>query len=373
MNTLNPCLTMQCDGDCNPNYLSNTGACKQIFTPSSSWSSWSVYDIELWRGGDFIQSRSRNKTTTDQCNQEPTQETRSVNPSKTSTLITTFNGDYCVEPETSNCNTSAVTRLVLRSNNGTYCNETHSMFNFNPINFTLVHECSNRPVCFGPEFQKLGQPLVASNNCPTPTLTGHLGRTSFNTIQFGRSLCINKFGSSLVAADICTASEHQFILPLAVRGRVKVSHYTGSFPIKDFNASWTVPGTPFKIGYTDHVDVSKNLFSMEFYARIQTYFVTPLSGDHQFQLNCDDKCKLFVSTSDRESDKIEIMDRDSWNPYNVWDRPPSGVYSLTSGKPYYLEALLQNVRRGAFISVGVIFPDGSTALPLTFNYLKRFE
>ena len=54
-------------------------------------------------------------------------------------------------------------------------------------------------------------------------------------------------------------------------------------------------------------------------------------------------------------------------------RPQSEPHQLIAGKLYYFEGIFTEHKGDSFLSVGVILPDGTKALPITSNYLKRYE
>ena len=111
-----------------------------------------------------------------------------------------------------------------------------------------------------------------------------------------------------------------FFINLTAKGKVKTSFYDfTSTSIADILAHPSFPDSPTKTGRVDHLDVTRNI-GTAYALRIQSYFIAPQSGLYKFVAACDDQCKIYLSTDDKEANKKEIIHVEGWTYYNQWDK-----------------------------------------------------
>lgn len=100
---------------------------------------------------------------------------------------------------------------------------------------------------------------------------------------------------------------------------MKTSFYNfASTSIADVIAHPSYPDSPTKTGHVDHLDISRNVRN-SYALRIQAYFIAPQSGVYEFVAACDDQCKIFLSTDDKEANKKEIIHVQGWTNYHDWN------------------------------------------------------
>lgn len=135
------------------------------------------------------------------------------------------------------------------------------------------------------------------------------------------------------------------------------------------------PNSPTKVGRIDNLDTTRDVGS-HYALRIQAYFVAPESGWYTFFVASDDQSKVYISTSDKETDKKEILSQSSYASYHQWYKKAdqkSAKINLEVGKKYYIEGVLREAGGSDHLSIGAIFPDDTKALPITNRYLSEYE
>lgn len=101
---------------------------------------------------------------------------------------------------------------------------------------------------------------------------------------------------------------------------MKTSFYKfASKSIDDIIAHPSFPDSPTKTGRLDHLDISRDVAS-SYTLRIQAYFMAPQSGVYKFVAACDDQCKVYLSTDDKEINKKEIIYVQGWTSYHQWNK-----------------------------------------------------
>ena len=84
------------------------------------------------------------------------------------------------------------------------------------------------------------------------------------------------------------------------------------------------------------------------------YFVPQLSTNHTFYLRSDDASKLFLSTNDQESNKVELaFEPGCCNPYSAHASSP---VALIAGQRYYFEVIYKEGTGGDYAQVAVKTP-----------------
>lgn len=79
------------------------------------------------------------------------------------------------------------------------------------------------------------------------------------------------------------------------------------------------PNSPTHVGWLDGLDSPRDIGT--YYAlRIQSVFIAPQSGQYVFAASCDDKCSVYLSSTDSSADNKEIIALQSWTGYNEWTK-----------------------------------------------------
>ena len=90
--------------------------------------------------------------------------------------MTTFDEDYCLEPEQGTCNPSDGTHIVYRPKT-TKCKGEEAKFVFNRDTGKLVHKCSKKPACLKDGKTAYRTEFIISSQCPEPVNSKHITRT----------------------------------------------------------------------------------------------------------------------------------------------------------------------------------------------------
>jgi hypothetical protein len=98
-------------------------------------------------------------------------------------------------------------------------------------------------------------------------------------------------------------------------------------------------------------------------ARMSGYFVPQVSTNYTFFIRSDDASKLFLSTNNQESNKVElIFEPNCCEPYTAH---PSSSVSLVAGQQYYMEIIYKEGTGGDYAQVAV----NRTGYPFNPNLL----
>ncbi len=111
-------------------------------------------------------------------------------------------------------------------------------------------------------------------------------------------------------------------------------------------------------------------------SRIRGYVHPPETGDYVFWLAADDHAELWLSTSDKPSDRHRVIKLDRWTPSQNWDKYPeqkSIPILLEAGQRYYIEALHHEDTVDDCLAVGWQLPDGTKERPIPGKRLSTFD
>uniref|UniRef100_A0A3B3YQD0 PA14 domain-containing protein n=1 Tax=Poecilia mexicana TaxID=48701 RepID=A0A3B3YQD0_9TELE len=111
------------------------------------------------------------------------------------------------------------------------------------------------------------------------------------------------------------------------------------------------------------IDTLPHVFPREddlFASRTRGFLISPLSGNFNIYLHCDDRCDLYLSNSSRPEDKVKV----AFQPRYVGDffqleSQKSEMLFLEKGKPYYLELLQQEYYGIASLNIGLFQEESS--------------
>ena len=95
---------------------------------------------------------------------------------------------------------------------------------------------------------------------------------------------------------------------------IKLSSYTTD----DLSNDSRFPNEPSSSGSLDNFDSPFDM-GKHFGLQMWSYFMAPETGKYIFYSACDDCCKVYLSTSDREADKKLIIDQKTWSPQYKYD------------------------------------------------------
>jgi regulation of enolase protein 1 (concanavalin A-like superfamily) len=101
--------------------------------------------------------------------------------------------------------------------------------------------------------------------------------------------------------------------------------------------------------------------------RLRTYIVPPTTGPYTFWIASDDTSELFVSTDENPANKRVVAWVSSWTPaedYTAEASQQSAPISLTAGKRYYVEALMEQGDGGDNLSAQWQLPNGTIESPI---------
>jgi hypothetical protein len=137
--------------------------------------------------------------------------------------------------------------------------------------------------------------------------------------------------------------------------------------IEDLTNAPAFPNSPSE---TTHVSTTD---SRQFYpddshegygGRMAGYLVPPLTANYNFYLRSDDASKLFLSTNNQESNKVELaFETGCCNPYTAH---AAGPISLTAGQQYYVEIIYKEGTGGDYVQVAAklsVDPSDPNGLP----------
>jgi putative heme-binding domain-containing protein len=105
----------------------------------------------------------------------------------------------------------------------------------------------------------------------------------------------------------------------------------------------------------------------DFGSRIRGYIHPPKTGNYVFWVAADDHAELWLSTSEKPTDKARIVTLNRWTPSRNWDAYPeqkSKPVRLEAGKRYYIEALQIEATVDDCLAVGWQLPDGTMERPI---------
>ena len=91
-------------------------------------------------------------------------------------MITTFDEEFCLEPESGKCNVTDNTNVVYRPVS-THCRGAEAMFIFNKNTGKLTHKCSGKDACMKDGSSSTRTEFVISSTCPEPATDVRLTRT----------------------------------------------------------------------------------------------------------------------------------------------------------------------------------------------------
>lgn len=365
------------ENDCDVDY-------KKVDGDISPWSTWGKCTSFCGKGTQIRKRTCSNPTPRcggDDCaGHLKLEEERTCTGTCDTTRLITPDESYCVEPEKGACNVTDNTNLVFRPFTKN-CKGDESKFIFDRDTGKLTHKCSNKPVCFKDGKTGNAVPFIVSSTCPETTPSKYLARTYYDSVQYDRK-CVDPYGGriydgvKLKSWSDCTHPNKRIIFPSIARGAVKVSFYsikTANFSAILSNPSF--PNSPTKVGRIDNLDTTRDV-GTNYALRIQAYFIAPQNGLYTFLVASDDQSRVYLSASDKEIDKKEILSQGGYANYQQWYKQPdqkSAKIKLEVGKKYYIEGIFREGGGADHMSIGAIFPDGTSALPITNSYLSEYE
>ncbi|XP_057310785.1 uncharacterized protein LOC130648727 [Hydractinia symbiolongicarpus] len=385
----NPCKD---NATCVPNYQNNTHTCHCKHENKFAEKDCRVFSV----GGTSLKPDyckfpfTYNNTTFNACTESvisprntsvswcgSDQDTSSFGYCELSTQILSEDGAYCVEPQVGGCNPEDDTRLVFRPTSS-YCKGAESKFLFDHGRGILTHACSGKNVCPLNGNTNLGTPVVLSNsNCPEPVGTSRWVRTMWKSIQW-KYRCMVPAGGAfsdgviLIIHGYCRKLNRRFILPDIDQGRVRASFFDGVNTMTNLLSDTRFPDSPTEFGIVDNLDSHWSIAD-QYGARFWSLFKPPQTGTYHFQVAGDNECRLYLSTDELASHKVQIVYFNGFvNRYfsTRTSAQTSSDVELTLGNTYYIEALLVEGSGGDHISVGVFLPNGELIMPIPYEYLS---
>ena len=132
------------------------------------------------------------------------------------------------------------------------------------------------------------------------------------------------------------------------------------------------PGAPsssqrIKARFEAPTDVSSN-----YGQRMHGYIKPPVTGSFTFWISSDDNGQLWLSTNDSPGNAKKIAEVPGWtNPqeWNKYAQQKSAQVFLEKGKYYYISALMKEGTGGDNLAVGWQWPDGTSDMPVSGQYL----
>ncbi|CAH1788932.1 unnamed protein product [Owenia fusiformis] len=122
-----------------------------------------------------------------------------------------------------------------------------------------------------------------------------------------------------------------------------VSSFTDTNPTDEYTIEWLDEARFFE----DELD--------SFVTRMRGFFVPSIDSDFKFFLKSDDSSRLYLSTSENPSDKVEIAYATrQWNWYDREESQQSQRVSLQGGQKYYIEVLQQEHAAQARVQVAAM-------------------
>lgn len=99
------------------------------------------------------------------------------------------------------------------------------------------------------------------------------------------------------------------------QGRVRASFFNGVNRMTNLLSDARFPDSPGEYGIVDNLDSHWDIGD-QYGARFWSLFKPPETGTYQFQVAGDDECRLYLSTDELASNKVQIVDfKDSVNRY----------------------------------------------------------
>ncbi len=121
------------------------------------------------------------------------------------------------------------------------------------------------------------------------------------------------------------------------------------------------PNNPTTTGTLTGFDAPRNVAD-SYGQRIRGYITAPVTGAYAFWIASDDDSKLFLSTNNLSSNKVEIASVTGWtNPlqFDKYSSQTSASINLVAGTQYYIEALHKDADGGDHLTVAWRKPGGT--------------
>lgn len=160
----------------------------------------------------------------------------------------------------------------------------------------------------------------------------------------------------------------------AQTGSILREYWTGvsGTSVSSLTSDSRFPSSPSESAYLTKFEAQTN-WNDNYGTRIRGFVHPPVTGNYIFWVCGDDNSELWLSTDDKQSNKVLIARNPGYTNELQWDKYPeqqSAAIPLVAGRRYYIEGLHKEGAQGDNFAVGWQIPGSSYERPIPGNRLS---